>query len=50
MRVFPGDSIRPVDPIVSDRIRVGFHRNPIWLLSDSTRPNRPGLPGFVIRW
>ena len=24
----PGDSIRPVDPIVSDRIRVGFYRNP----------------------
>jgi hypothetical protein len=24
----PGHSIRPVDPIGNDRIRVGFHRNP----------------------
>jgi hypothetical protein len=44
---FPGDSIRPVDPVVFDRIRVGFHRNPtsfiktlsdpIGFLSDSHR-------------
>jgi hypothetical protein len=25
----PGDSIRSVDPIVLDRIRVEFHRDPI---------------------
>ncbi len=43
----PGQVIRPVDPIVFDWIRVGFHRNPTsfiknrsdptWFLSDSFR-------------
>jgi hypothetical protein len=43
--MYPGDSIRPADPIGNDRIRVGFRRNPtssvkkrsdpIGLLSDS---------------
>ena len=55
--LYPGDSIRPVDPIVSDRIRVGFHRNPtssiknrsdpIWLLSDSFQSDSdPDLVGI----
>ena len=36
----PGDSIRPMDTIVFDRICVGFHRNPTSFIkyrSDSTR-------------
>ena len=56
---YPGDSIRPVDPIVSDRIRVGFHRNPtssiknqsdpIWLLSDSLQSDSDEILGGIDR-
>ena len=53
----PGHSIRPVDPIGNDRIRVGFHRNPTssiknrsdptGLLSDSLRSDSdPDLVGI----
>ena len=34
----PGDSIRPVNPILSDRIRVGFHRNPTSSLKNRSDP------------
>ena len=34
----PGDSIRPVDPIVSDRIRVGFYRNPTFSIKSRSDP------------
>jgi hypothetical protein len=30
----PGQVIRPVDPIVFARIRVGFHRNPVRMSSE----------------
>ncbi len=30
----PGESIRPADPIVFDRIRIAFHRNPTLNRSD----------------
>ena len=35
---YPGDSIRPVDPIVFDRIRVGFHRNPTSFIKNRSDP------------
>jgi hypothetical protein len=34
----PGHSIRPVDPIGNDRIRVGFHRNPTFSLKNRSDP------------
>jgi hypothetical protein len=49
----PGDPIRSVDPIVFNRIRVGFHRkptsfiknrsHPTWFLSDSYRSDLVGF-------
>jgi hypothetical protein len=38
----PEDSIRPVDPIVFDRTRVGFHRNPT-----SSIKNRSDIAGLL---
>ena len=34
----PGDSIRPVNPIVSDRIRVGLCRNPTSSIKNRSDP------------
>ena len=34
----PGDSMRPVDPIVSDRIRVGFYQNPTFSIKSRSDP------------
>jgi hypothetical protein len=34
----PGDSIRPVDPIGNDRIRVGFRRNPTSSIKNRSDP------------
>ncbi len=31
---FPGESIRPADPVVFDRIRIGFHRNPTFFIKN----------------
>jgi len=36
----PGQAIRPVDPIVFDRIRVGFHRNPTTFMKNRSDPTR----------
>ena len=37
-RTIPGQVIRPVDPIVFDRIRVGFHRNPTSFIKNRSDP------------
>ncbi len=37
---YPGQVIRPVDPIVFDRIRVGFHRNPTSFIKNRSDPTR----------
>jgi hypothetical protein len=37
MRI-PGDPIRPVDPIVFNRIRVGFHRKPTFFIKNRSDP------------
>jgi hypothetical protein len=57
-RNVPRDPIRSVDPIVFNRIRVGFHRkptsfiknrsNPTWFLSDSYRSESG--PDFIGIW
>jgi hypothetical protein len=36
--VHPGDPIRPVDPIVFNRIRVGFHRKPTSFIKNRSDP------------
>jgi hypothetical protein len=36
----PGQAIRPVDPIVFDRIRVGFHQNPTSFIKSRSGPTR----------
>ncbi len=36
--VDPVQVIRPVDPIVFDRIRVGFHRNPTSFIKNRSDP------------
>ncbi len=38
LNVYPGEVIRPVDPIVFDRIRVGFHRNPTSFIENRSDP------------
>jgi len=35
---FPGESIRPADPVVFDRIRIGFHRNPTFFIKNRSDP------------
>ena len=37
-RKSPGESIRPVDPVVFDRIRIGFHRNPTFFIKNQSDP------------
>jgi len=32
-----GESIRPADPVVFDRIRIGFHRNPTFFIKKTDR-------------
>jgi len=32
--IIPGESIRPADPVVFDRIRIGFHRNPTFFIKN----------------
>jgi hypothetical protein len=36
--LFSGESIRPADPIVFDRIRIGFHRNPTFFIKTRSDP------------
>jgi hypothetical protein len=36
--VYPGDPIRPIDPIVFDRIHVGFHRKPTSFIKNRSDP------------
>ncbi len=36
----PGQAIRPVDAIVFDRIRIGFHRNPTSFIKNRSDPAR----------
>jgi hypothetical protein len=36
----PGDPIRSVDPIVFNRIRVGFHRKPTSFIKNRSNPAR----------
>jgi hypothetical protein len=43
---FPGQVIRPVDPIVFDRIRVGFHRNLTSFIKNRSDPIPPLWPGI----
>ncbi len=35
-----GQAIRPVDPTVFDRIRIGFHRNPTSFIKNRSDPTR----------
>jgi hypothetical protein len=48
--LYPGESIRPADPVVFDRIRIGFHRNPTFFIkkrSDPTEFLSDSDPDFV---
>ncbi len=43
---YPGQIIRPIDSIVFDRIRVGFHRNPISFIKNRSDPTRFSSDSF----
>ncbi len=34
----PGESIRPADPVVFNRTRIGFHRNPTFFIKNRSDP------------
>ncbi len=36
----PGESIRPADPVVFDRIRIGFHRNQTFFIKNRSDPTK----------
>jgi hypothetical protein len=36
--IYPGESIRPADPVVFDRIRIGFHWNPTFFIKNRSDP------------